>query len=192
MIKQNRGFRCCEEDRSLNSITKTDRYPIPNINSFSEKLTNKRRFPKIDLISAYHQIKMHPDDLAKTALTTPFVLYVYNFIPFGFKNASATFQRYMDKIFEDIDCVFIYIDDILIFSNDEVSHKKDIETVFSILNEQNLKISATKCVFNVTSLDFLGFHNSVDGIKTTISKIEELKSFPHPKDAKGLRRFLGM
>ena len=51
----------------------------------------------------------------------------------------------MDKIFEDIDCVFIYIDDILIFSNDEISHKKDIETVLSILNEHNLKISATKC-----------------------------------------------
>ena len=54
-----------------------------------------------------------------------------------FKNASTTFQRYMDKIFEDIDCVFVYIDDILIFGNDEISHKKDIETVFNILNEHN-------------------------------------------------------
>ena len=113
-------------------------------------------------------------------------------MPFGLKNASATFQWYMDKTFEDIDCVFIYIDDILIFSNDEISLKKDIETVFSILNEHNLKISATKSVFYVTSLDFLGFHIWVDGIKPPISKIEELKSFPCPKDAKGLRRFLGM
>ena len=87
---------------------------------------------------------------------------------------------------------FIYIDDILIFSNDEISHKKDIETVFSILNEHNLKILATKSVFNGTFLDFLGFHISVDGIKPTISKIEELKSFPNPKDTKGLHRFLGM
>ena len=51
---------------------------------------------------------MHPDDVAKTALTTPFGLYEYNYMPFGLKNASATFQRYMDKIFEDIDSVFIY------------------------------------------------------------------------------------
>ena len=70
--------------------------------------------------------------------------------------------------------------------------KKDIETVFHILKEHNLKISATKSVFNVTSLDFLGFHISVDGIKPTTSKIEEFKSFPYPKDAKGLRRFLGI
>ena len=70
--------------------------------------------------------------------------------------------------------------------------KKGIETVFNILNEHNLKISASKSVFNVTSLDFLGFHICIDGIKPTISKIEELKSFPYPKDAKGLRRFLGM
>ena len=80
---------------------------------------------------------MHPDDVAKIALTTPFGLYEYNYMPFGLKNASATFRRYMDKILEDIDCVFIYIDDILIFSNDEISHEKDIETVFSILNEHN-------------------------------------------------------
>ena len=112
--KQNGGFRCCGDDRSLNRITKTDRYPIPNINTFSAKLANKRRFSKINLISAYHQIKMHPDNVAKTALTTPFCFCEYNYMPFGFKNASATFQQYMDKIFEDIDCVFIYIDDILI------------------------------------------------------------------------------
>ena len=112
---------------------------------------------------------MHPDDTAKTTLTTPFGLYEYNYMPFGLKNVSATFQQYMDKIFEDIDCVFIYIDDILIFSNDEISQEKDIETVFNILNEHNLKISATKSVFNVTSLDFLGFHISVDGIKPPIS-----------------------
>ena len=80
----------------------------------------------------------------------------------------------MDKIFEDIDFVFIYIDDILIFSNDEICHKKDIETIFSILNEHNLKISATKSVFNVTSLNFLGFHLCVYGIKPPI-KIEEIK-----------------
>ena len=105
--KQNGGFRCCGDYRSLNSITKTDRYPIPNINSFSAKLANKRRFSKIDLISAKHHIKMHPDDVAKTALTTPFGLYEYNYMPFGLKNASATFQGYMDKTFEDI--VFLYI-----------------------------------------------------------------------------------
>ena len=82
---------------SLNSITKSDRYPIPNMNSFSAKLANKQHFSKIDLISAYQQIKMYPDDIAKTAITTPF----------GLKDASATFQRYMDKIFRDITLLFI-------------------------------------------------------------------------------------
>ena len=63
----------------------------------------------------------------------------------------------MDRIFRQIDCVFIYLDDILIFSDDEPSHKKDIDTVFKILQENNLKISLSKSIFNVTSLDFLGF-----------------------------------
>ena len=84
VTKQNGGFRCCGDYRSLSRITNTDRYQIPNINSFSAKLANKRRFSKSNLISAYHQIKMHPDDVAKTALTTTFGLYEYNYMPFGF------------------------------------------------------------------------------------------------------------
>ena len=111
-------------------------------------------------------------------------------MPFGLKNASATFQQYMDKTFENIDCVLIYIDDILIFSNDEISHKKDIEIDFSILNEHNIKISATISVFNVTSLGFLGFHIRVDGIKPSISKIEELKFFLNLRTQKGYADFL--
>ena len=128
--KQSGGYRCCGDYRALNSITKSDRYPIPNINSFTTKLANKQRFTKIDLISAYHQIKMHPDDIPKTAIICPMGLFHYEFMPFGLKNSSATFQRYMDRIFRQINCVFIYLDDILIFSDDEPSHKKDIDIVF--------------------------------------------------------------
>ena len=105
--KQSGGYRCCGDYRALNSITKSDRYPIPNINSFTTKLANKQRFTKIDLISAYHQIKMHPDDIPKTAIICPLGLFHCEFMPFGLKNSSATFQRYMDRIFRQIDCVFI-------------------------------------------------------------------------------------
>ena len=190
--KQSGGYRCCGDYRALNSITKSDRYPIPNINSFTTKLANKQRFTKIDLISAYHQIKMHPDDIPKTAIICPLGLFHYEFMPFGLKNSSATFQRYMDRIFRQIDCVFIYLDDILIFSDDEPSHKKDIDTVFKILQENNLKISLSKSIFTVTSLDFLGFRINSNGITPTANKVKEIESFPCPTDAKSLRRFLGI
>ena len=190
--KSNGDYRPCGDYRALNAITKVDRYPIPNINCFSSKLANKKYFSKIDLTSAYHQIKVHPDDVPKTAITTPFGLFEYKYMPFGLRNAAATFQRAMDKIFSTLLCVFIYLDDILVFSDDLESHLRDLEKVFEILNRYNLKISLHKCVFCVKELDFLGFNVSTAGLKPTENKINELKEFPYPRDSKALRRYLGM
>ena len=185
-------YRACGDYRALNSCTKSDRYPVPNINSFNSKLAGKHCFSKIDLASAYHQIRVHPDDIPKTAVTTPFGLFEFNNMPFGLKNAAATFQRFMDKIFSKVECVFIYLDDILVFSENEEQHTKDLDQVFRILAKNNLKVSLAKCIFNVPRLDFLGYSVSADGLLPTSNKITQLNSFPYPKDSKGLRRFLGM
>ena len=120
--KPSGGYRPCGDFRALNAIAVTDRYLIPNINSFSSKFLNKTCYSKIDLTSAYHQIKVHPDDIPKTAVITPFGLFSFNFMPFGLKNAAATFQRMMDKIFSNLECAFVYIDNILVFSDNEDSH----------------------------------------------------------------------
>ena len=186
--KSNGEIRPCGDYRSLNTITKPDRYPVPNVNSFSSTLHNKCCFSKIDLTAAYHQIKIHPDDICKTAMTTPFGLYHYHTMPFGLRNAAATFQRMMDKIFSKLSCVFTYIDDILVFSDNEKSHLADLEQV---LND-NLKISIAKCVFNVTQLDFLGYNISKGGLKPIQQKLNELEEFAVPNCSKSLRRFLGM
>jgi len=128
-------YRPCGDYRFLNSITKPDRYPIPNVNSVPSKLYGKTRFSKVDLTSAYHQIPVHPDDVCKTAITTPLGLFEYRYMPFGLRNAASTFQRMMDSLFRDVDCVFTYIDDILIFSDNEETHLKDIRRVLQILSD---------------------------------------------------------
>ena len=92
---------------SLSSITRSDWYPISNINSFLVKLTDKWQFSKIDLILAHYQIKMHLDDTVKNPIITLFGLNKYTYMLFGFKNASAIFQHYMNKIFRDIVLLFI-------------------------------------------------------------------------------------
>ena len=192
VTKDDGTFRCVGDYRNLNAISTPDRYQIPNLNSLSTKLHNKKFFTKIDLSSAYHQIPLHPDDSCKTAISTPFGLFQYNYMPFGLRNASSTFQRMMDDIFFDFNCVFVYIDDILIFSDDRDSHINDIDAVLKQLNAYDLKVSISKCAFCVTELNFLGFNISCDGLKPSSKKLKELEEFPPPNDSKSLRRFLGM
>ena len=190
--KKNKEFRPCGDYRSLNTITVPDRYPLPNIYDVSSKLSNKTIFSKIDLVQAYHHIRVHPDDECKTAITTPFGLFSYKFMPFGLRNSASTFQRMMDHIFSHLDCVYVYIDDILIYSDNAESHLNDLKAVIEVLDKFCLKISLAKCVFSVSSLDFLGYNISSNGIKPTNSKVKELNELSYPTNSKSLRRFLGM
>lgn len=178
--------------RALNTRTVPDRYPIPHIQSIASKLHNKKVFTKLDLMKAYHQIPVHPDDIHKTAISTPFGLYEYRFMPFGLRNSAASFQRFIDNIFLDLNYTFTYIDDILIFSENEDQHKQHLEEVFRILHENGLKIALEKCEFFQPQIQFLGFHLCFDGMKPSDKKVDEISKFPQPNDSKSLRRFLGL
>lgn len=185
-------WRACGDYRVLNAKTKPDRYTVPHIHSVSSKLHNMKVFSKIDLFKAYHQIPVHPDDVEKTAIITPFGLFEYLFTPYGLRNAGSTFQRFMDHIFMDFNRCFIYIDDILVFSENEDQHLEDIKTVFKILDRYNLKISIDKCQFFKDNIDFLGCNISAEGLKPTKAKQFEIYNYPTPTNSKSLRRFIGM
>ena len=111
------NLRACGDYRALNALTKPDRYPIPHMSSVSLKLDGMRYYSKVYLLKADHQIKMS-EDIEKTTVATPFGLFEYVYMPFGLWNATATFQRFMDNIM-NTKCVFIYLDDILIYSEDK-------------------------------------------------------------------------
>ena len=159
---------------------------MAHISSLPCKLNNKKVFSRLDLVSAFHQIPIHPDDVKKTAITTPFGLFEYKMMPFGFKNASSTFQRYMYIIFKKLSCVFVYIDDILVYFDDEKSHINDLAEVFAILKDNNLKLSLEKCSFMRSQVNFLRYKINSHGRKPTDSKINHLKSFPFPNDVSSL------
>lgn len=192
LVPKEDSFRPVGDFRALNNVTVPDRYPIPHILSFTNQLDGMSVFSKLDLCKAYHQIPMAPEDIEKTAVLTEFGLYEYLYMPFGIKGASATFQRYMDGIFRNIPGVFVYLDDILIFSKDEDDHIKILKNVFEILAANNLRLSIKKCIFCVEQLDFLGYAISKEGIKPTETKIAAINEFPTPDSSHSLRRFLGM
>lgn len=167
-------------------------YPPPFIQDLFQRLPGKRVFTKLDLDRAYYQIPMHPDDIQKTAIITPWGLFEYVVMPFGLKNATQSFQRFMDSVFRDLDFVFVYIDDILIMSKNEAEHLQHLEIVFERLKAHSLSINNDKCVFGQTEVNFLGYTINAQGYAPVQERVSAILNYKKPETVEELRRFLGM
>ena len=190
--KPNGGWRVCGDYRRLNTATTDDRYPVRSIQDFTAELHGKTIFSKIDLLKGYHQIPVAPEDVGKTAVITPFGLYIFPRTPFGLKNAGQDFQRLMDSILGDLPRVYCYIDDILIASESVEQHIEDLKQVFETLAANGLVIQRSKCVLGVNSLEFLGYTVDVKGISPLPDRVKAIRATTPPTTIKELQRFLGM
>ena len=162
--KKDGSFRPCGDYRRLNNITEPDHYPLPNIQDITSYLSGAKVFSKLDLTKGYYQVPLHPDDIPKTAIATPFGTYTFNYSCFGLRNAGATFQRLMDDIFGDLDFIVVYIDDILVFSETEQQHQEHHRIVLQRLQDSGLILKPDKCLFAQQSVEFLGHLVSKDGL----------------------------
>ena len=186
------GWRVCGDYRRLNNATVDDKYPVKSLMDFTTNLAGKKIFSKVDLLKGYHQIPVAQDDISKTAVITPFGLYVFPRTPFGLKNAGQDFQRMMDAILGDLPYCFVYLDDILIFSTTPQEHMQHLRQIFDILSENGLVVNRAKCVLGVSELDFLGFHVDQNGIRPLPEKVKAIQTTNAPTTIKELQRFLGM
>ena len=153
------------------------------------KLKGAKVFSTIDLRSGYHHITLGKSSRAKTAFVTPFGKYAFLMVPFGLAQAPAYFQLLMNKVLKGLKFAMTYLDDIIIFSENELQH---LETVFSRLREAGLKMKHSKCDFFKSEIHYLGHLISPEGISPLANKLDCIKHMPVPKDVKEIKQFLGL
>lgn len=187
-------WRLVIDYRKLNDITVSDRYPIPNINDILDRIGKAKYFSTLDLASGFHQIEMKSEDTAKTAFTVEGGHYEFVRMPFGLKNAPATFQRVMDNILGDLvgPICLVYLDDIIIFSPSLQEHITHLDQIFTKLTRANFKVQLSKSHFLHKEIEFLGHIITEQGIKPNPNKISAIQNFPCPKNRKAIKSFLGL
>jgi len=193
-VKKDGSMPMCVDYRALNKLTVRDRYPLPHIEVLLNKLHGAKYFTKLDLASGYHQIRIAPEDIPKTAFTTPLGHFEFKVLPFGLTNAPATFQSIMNDIFRSHlgSCVLVYLDDILIFSKTKEEHVRHMDMAFQLLQQHQLHIQPAKCEFFASEVEFLGHTISARGIQPLHAKVTAVNDWPTPRNQKELRSFLGL
>nr|MCH9869334.1 hypothetical protein [Serratia marcescens] len=192
--KKNGKIRICIDYRDLNKACPKDDFPLPNTELMVDATAGFEVLSFMDGMSGYNQIMMHPDDKIHTGFRTPKGIFCYKVMPFGLKNAGATYQRAMTFIFEELihHVVECYVDDLVTKSKSHTQHLEHLEIVFQKLRQYSLKMNPLKCAFGVSSGKFLGFVIRHRGIEVDPGKIKAIRDLPPPKNLKELRSLQGM
>ena len=175
--KKDGSMRMCIDYRELNKLTVKNRYPLPRIDDLFDQLQGASFFSKIDLRSGYHQLRVHDDDIPKTAFRTRYGHYEFLVMPFGLTNAPAVFMDLMNRVCRPYldKFVIVFIDDILIYSKSKREHEQHLITILQLLRNENLYAKFSKCEFWLRQVQFLGHVVNEEGIHVDPAKVEAVK-----------------
>ncbi len=194
VAKTDGTLRMCIEFRGLNSMTIKNRFPLPRIDDLFDQLQGAQLFSSMDLQSAYYQVRLKPEDVPKTAFTTPRGLYEYTVLCFGLTNAPSTFQAVMNDVLKEVSgkFVLVYLDDIVIYSKNAEEHVEHIRIVLEVLRKHKLYAKLPKCSFMQSELKFMGHIVGAQGLQVDPKKVAIVQDWPVPAGVAQLRSFLGL
>lgn len=192
--KKNGNLRICVDFRAVNSKTRKDSFPLPNLSDAVSQFKGNQYFSSLDLLAGYHQVPLDEDSREITAFTTGEQLYQYTKLPFGVTNGPATFSRLVSIVLTGIpfDQAQAYLDDILVVGKDFKDHLRNLDSVFARLRMHGLKLGAPKCELFRSKVNYLGHVIGREGIKPLTSNIQAIVDFPVPRTVRQLRSFAGM
>lgn len=191
--KKDGSLRLCVDYRGLNKITVKNRYPLPLIPDLISRLSKAKKFTALDLRGAYNLVRIREGDEWKTAFRTRYGHFEYRVMPFGLTNAPAVFQHLMNSIFRDLldKTVIVYLDDILIFSENPDDHERHVSEVLKRLRQYKLYCKPEKCHFHLDEVSYLGYLISPSGVQMDPAKVAAITAWPVPKNVRDVQVFLG-
>ena len=194
LVKKKDGtLRFCIDFRRLNSVSKTDAYPMPRVDDLLDELGQARFISMLDLTKGYWQVPVEKTAQAKTAFRTPFGLYQFRRMPFGLQGAPSTFQRMMDSLLVGMqDFAAAYLDDLVIFSRSWPEHMLHLRRVLQKLREADLTVKQKKCQLAMSRCSYLGHVVGEGLVRPEHSKVDSVKQFQVPTTKSDVRTFLGL
>ncbi|XP_073152356.1 uncharacterized protein [Henckelia pumila] len=191
--KSSGKWRMCVDFRDLNKACPKDCYPLPRIDQLVDSTAGHQYLCFMDAYQGYHQIPLAEEDQDKVSFTTSHGTFCYRVIPFGLKNAGATYQRLMDRVFASQigRNVEVYVDDILVKSQDDAGLMTDLRETFATLRSYGIKLNPEKYVFGVRGGKFLGYMVTERGIEANPEKVQAIRSMSHPRNLQEVQRLAG-
>ena len=188
--KANGKWRLCIDFTDINKACPKDSFPLPRIDLIVDATAGHELLSFMDAFSGYNQISMDPNDQEKTSFITAQGTYCHRVMPFGLKNAGATYQRLVNRMFQKQigTTMEVYIDDMLVKSTKSDLHIAHLSEAFHILRNYNMKLNPAKCTFGVSAGKFLGLIVNHRGIEANPDKIKALLDMPSPSGIKEVQR----
>lgn len=191
-VKKDNSLRLCLDPKPLNCAIKREHFQLPTLDEITSKLSGANVFSTLDALNGFWQIELDEESSKLCTFNTPYGRYKFMRLPYGISSAAEVFSQRFKQIFDDIEGVEPYVDDLIVWGKNQVEHDHRLSLVLERAREQNIRFNLSKCKFSKSSVKYMGHILSNKGIQVDLEKVSAINDMPKPSCKKDIERFLGM